>query len=528
MSLRGRVVAAAALGGALALACAGLALGDDIPVPTTTDTTTAVTTDTTATVTTAPAPIDTTPTTPTTTTTTAAATTTARHPATAAPTGPPCVGAGPLLLLLPHHRLRSVGAVSARVPAGAGATALTYPDSGAVLRAVAERADVSGCAGANATATSSLRRLSLFGGAIRVRTLKATLVPATKGWRLRSTFKGLVVDGVLVTFKQRHSVPVGNWGVLKRDGRHTLRTAPNTTHVGLGWWQSGLSLQLIAPHGGLPAGTRLMIGYVAADYAYAPRKHGPTGRPLTVTPPLEAGPYMFPVAGPASYIDTYGGPRGDVPGGWHHGDDIFASLGEPVVAVANGRVFRVGWERLGGWRLWLRDKQGNRFYYAHLSGYTKLARNGTHVRAGQQLGFVGNTGDAFTTPRHLHFEIHPKRFRKLGYNGAVDPTTYLESWKRVTPVAVMVPAPLPPGASRHGDGAVSDYRELLVVRGIRRPPSKLAAFTSSLQRPLPASAAAGVAAGSSAHSLVAALAAGLVSLVVISGLVFRRRRRSVG
>jgi Peptidase family M23 len=527
VSLRGRVVAAAALGVVTAFACAGLALADDVPVPTITDTATTVTTDTTAATTT----VDTTTTAATTTATTpkaAPATTTARHPATPAPAGPPCVGAGPLLILLPHHRLRSVGAVSARVPAGAGATALTYPDSGAVLRAAAERVDVSGCAGTNATATSSLRRLSLFDGAIRVRELKATLVPATKGWRLRSTFKGLVVGGVLVTFKQRKTVPVGDWGILKREGRHTLRTAPNTTHVGLGWWQSGLSLQLTAPHGGLPTGTRLMIGYVAADYAYAPRKHGPTGRPLTATPPLEAGPYTFPVAGPASYIDTYGGPRGDVPGGWHHGDDIFASLGEPVVAVANGKVFRVGWERLGGWRLWLRDKQGNRFYYAHLSGYTKLARNGMHVRAGQQLGFVGNTGDAFTTPRHLHFEIHPKRFRKLGYNGAVDPTTYLQSWKRVTHVAIMKPAPLPPGASRHGDGAVSDYRELLVVRGIRRPPSKLAAFTSALHRPLPVSAAGGVASGSSTYSVAAALGAGLVSLLVVSGFAFRRRRRSVG
>ena len=48
----------------------------------------------------------------------------------------------------------------------------------------------------------------------------------------------------------------------------------------------------------------------------------------------------------------------------------------------------------GGNRLWLRDQQGNAFYYAHLSAFSTLAVNGAHVRAGQVIGFMGNTGDA--------------------------------------------------------------------------------------------------------------------------------------
>ena len=54
---------------------------------------------------------------------------------------------------------------------------------------------------------------------------------------------------------------------------------------------------------------------------------------------------------------------------WHHGDDIFAALGAPVVAVANGTINRVGWHKRGGWRLWVRDAAADQFYYAHLSGY---------------------------------------------------------------------------------------------------------------------------------------------------------------
>jgi murein DD-endopeptidase MepM/ murein hydrolase activator NlpD len=65
--------------------------------------------------------------------------------------------------------------------------------------------------------------------------------------------------------------------------------------------------------------------------------------------------------------------------------------------------------------------KGNEYYYAHLSAYSPLAVNGTRVKAGDVLGFVGNTGDAITTPPHLHFETHPASLLPLGYDGsAVD------------------------------------------------------------------------------------------------------------
>ncbi|MBV8597259.1 MAG: M23 family metallopeptidase [Actinobacteria bacterium] len=140
----------------------------------------------------------------------------------------------------------------------------------------------------------------------------------------------------------------------------------------------------------------------------APPAKGPTGLPLKVTPPLKGGPYVFPVTGGnVIFGDTYGAFRTDVPGGWHHGDDIFAPLGTPVVAVAKGTVNRVGWQRLGGWRLWVRDDVGDEFYYAHLSGYTPFGLKDKRVHAGEVLGYVGNTGDAAGGPTHLHLEIHP-------------------------------------------------------------------------------------------------------------------------
>jgi len=157
--------------------------------------------------------------------------------------------------------------------------------------------------------------------------------------------------------------------------------------------------------------------------------------PPNVTPKLTAGGYVFPVYGPSSFTDTFGAPRSDVPGGWHHGDDIFAPLGAPLLAVASGTVFSVGWNRIGGNRLWLRDGQGNLFYYAHLSAFSPLAVNGSRVNPGDVVGFVGNTGDAEGTPFHLHFEIHPVGLLGLGYDGAVNPTSYLMAWKHLQDVS---------------------------------------------------------------------------------------------
>jgi hypothetical protein len=52
------------------------------------------------------------------------------------------------------------------------------------------------------------------------------------------------------------------------------------------------------------------------------------------------------------------------------------------------------------------------------------------VKAGEVIGFVGNTGDAEKTPYHLHFEVHPVAYLALGYDGAVDPTPYLNAWQQ--------------------------------------------------------------------------------------------------
>jgi murein DD-endopeptidase MepM/ murein hydrolase activator NlpD len=112
----------------------------------------------------------------------------------------------------------------------------------------------------------------------------------------------------------------------------------------------------------------------------------------------------------------------------HHGVDIFAPRGTPVLAATAGRVSSVRETAIGGRVVWLRDERGRQsVYYAHLE--TQLVERGQRVRPGDTLGLVGNSGNARSTPPHLHFGIY-RRGR-----GPVDPLPF------VRPVP---PAPAPP------------------------------------------------------------------------------------
>jgi peptidoglycan LD-endopeptidase LytH len=102
----------------------------------------------------------------------------------------------------------------------------------------------------------------------------------------------------------------------------------------------------------------------------------------------------------------------------HHGIDIFAPRGTPVLAASDGIVRRVGSNRLGGNVIWLTDSErGLSHYYAHLD--TQLVAAGARVRVGDTLGLVGNTGNARTTPPHLHYGLY------AGRGGPVDPWNFL-------------------------------------------------------------------------------------------------------
>jgi murein DD-endopeptidase MepM/ murein hydrolase activator NlpD len=375
-----------------------------------------------------------------------------------------------------------------------------YPADGSVISAGSVTYGAFANPGSSATASASaeVSTISIFGGDVTVAGVTAKSrasanAKASSADSSGSVVTGLVIQGQAVSPASGTQFPIGDWGyvVTLQQGLSSLDTKGSR---GTRAFVTGLQVRLTADHYGLPAGTEVMIGYAEAGAKAAaaekvipkpkpnrqmrttnrkkptsnkqaqrpraaPEKPSLTIRPPPdVTPRLTAGGYVFPVYGPSSFGDTFGAPRGDIVSGWHHGEDIFGQLGTPLLAVADGTIFSVGWNDIGGYRLWLRDKAGNEFYYAHLSAYSPFAVNGRQVKAGTVIGFMGNTGDAATTPYHLHFEIHPVGMLYLGYDGAVRPYPYLMAWKRLedidfAQVAGWAP-PVSPTSSAPKPGAI--------------------------------------------------------------------------
>ncbi len=159
----------------------------------------------------------------------------------------------------------------------------------------------------------------------------------------------------------------------------------------------------------------------------------------------------FPVdpAGKPKFSDDWGAPR---EGHTHEGTDIFAPQDTPVLAVEDGKISASS-TAIGGLIVNLDTADGTRYYYAHLSG---VAGHGwpRNVKAGEVIGYVGNTGNAAHTVPHLHFAIYPAG------GGAVDPFDALSA---VAPPGASTGARTSPSSSKSASSSGSSLQSAVKV-----------------------------------------------------------------
>lgn len=142
---------------------------------------------------------------------------------------------------------------------------------------------------------------------------------------------------------------------------------------------------------------------------------------------------VFPIVGPTTYQDDFGAARAQ---GKHEGNDMMAARLSPAVAAEAGKIKFWTKSARAGCMLYLYGKSGTTYLYIHLNNdltdkhdnkgkcvagtaYMAGLKDGATVQAGQQIGYVGDSGDAEGT-YHLHFEVHPND------GAAVSPYPYLQ------------------------------------------------------------------------------------------------------
>lgn len=192
------------------------------------------------------------------------------------------------------------------------------------------------------------------------------------------------------------------------------------------------------------------------------------GPDATVRPEI-----VFPVVGPVTYTDTWGACRGSGCSRGHKGVDIFGHKLAPLVAVEDGVItfIRQSSMSISGNTVIIRSDSGWRYLYIHLNNdapgtddgsnpqgwiLPNRLRVGDRVTAGQVIGYLGDSGNAETTPAHVHFEVHEPGV------GAVNPTPFVQEAQAAgRTISVPSLASTPEGRAESAPTVDAWYRALL-------------------------------------------------------------------
>lgn len=152
-----------------------------------------------------------------------------------------------------------------------------------------------------------------------------------------------------------------------------------------------------------------------------------------------AADYAFPVIGQSSFSNDFDAPRSNGP---HHATDIIANKHQQIVSRTDGVITFVGCPQPSwGYAVIVRASNGNEYWYLHMNNDRKGTddggggcigafgpdiERGNYVKAGQLLGYVGDSGNSEDTVSHLHLEVvRPDDSRVNPYHGLVNNSYYL-------------------------------------------------------------------------------------------------------
>ena len=178
-----------------------------------------------------------------------------------------------ITVLAPDSPAQGSGLVMAFGPALPGG-AYHYPHPHGVIHAGWAKATAAKQTGASptATATSLVRRVRVFGGAVQARKIwvSVSLVPGTA--QATGAVQGLVVLGRHVHAVAGKTLALAHWGTLDVLASQQSQ-APGSATAAI----TGLRLTLLQDHGGLAAGTVVELGSANAVIAPAPLRTPPPG-----------------------------------------------------------------------------------------------------------------------------------------------------------------------------------------------------------------------------------------------------------
>lgn len=163
--------------------------------------------------------------------------------------------------------------------------------------------------------------------------------------------------------------------------------------------------------GGIPAAAQAIIDSIQRSPANGSRalldavRRDLVPLGLSEQEAIRVGFGRFPIAGAANFVHDWYFPRWGPGFRFHKGTDVFADHGTPVRSPVDGTVTS-GNGSLGGLFVKVFQPDGTYFYMAHLSGLPEGFQEGMAVQTGDIVGLVGNSGNARTTPPHVHLGIY--------------------------------------------------------------------------------------------------------------------------